>query len=69
MSEKDPINLMDEAVKLQEKILKLHIKNQPSLRDLFAMAALQGLLANPDANLDYGRKTYAAASSTYRHPA
>jgi hypothetical protein len=59
MSEKDPINLMDEAVKLQEKILKLHIKNQPSLRDLFAMAALQGLLANPDANLDYGRKTYA----------
>ncbi len=59
MSEEDPINLMDEAVKLQEKILKLHIKNQPSLRDLFAMAALQGLLANPDANLDYGRKTYA----------
>lgn len=65
MSEKDPINLMDEAVKLQEKILKLHIKNQPSLRDLFAMAALQGLLANPETNTGYGRETY--ASIAYGH--
>ncbi len=59
MSEKDPVDLVAESVKLQETALKLQIKNQPTLRDLFAMAALQGLLANPDANLDYGRKTYA----------
>jgi hypothetical protein len=65
MSEKDPIALMDEAVKLQETALKLQIKNQPALRDLFAMAALQGLLANPDTNLDYGKKIYAGVA--YRH--
>lgn len=59
MSEKDHVELAFESVKLQEAALKLQIKNQPTLRDLFAMAALQGLLANPDANLDYGRKTYA----------
>ncbi|NBT32798.1 MAG: hypothetical protein EBT13_13110 [Rhodobacteraceae bacterium] len=48
MSEKDPVDLVAESVKLQETALKLQIKNQPALRDLFAMAALQGLLANPE---------------------
>ena len=65
MSEKDPVDLVAESVKLQETALKLQIKNQPTLRDLFAMAALQGLLANPETNLDYGRKTY--ADLAYNH--
>jgi hypothetical protein len=48
MSEKDPMVILNESVKLQEKSVELQIKNQPTLRDLFAMAALQGLLANDD---------------------
>lgn len=65
MSEKDPINLMDEAVKLQEKALELQIKNQPTLRDMFAMAALQGLLANTEVDLTYSKHNF--ASLAYSH--
>jgi hypothetical protein len=50
---------------LSIKALELKIKNQPTLRDLFAMAALQGVLANPETNLDYGRITY--ADLAYNH--
>ena len=65
MTEKDPMAILNESVKLQEKSVKLQIKNQPTLRDLFAMAALQGVLANPETNLDYGRMTY--ADLAYNH--
>jgi hypothetical protein len=63
MSEKDPVDLVAESVKLQETALKLQIKNQPALRDLFAMAALQGLLAKNTSHGEYG--TYAIMA--YRH--
>lgn len=65
MSEKDPMAILNESVKLQEKSVKLQIKNQPTLRDLFAMAALQGLLANPETDRGYGRDSY--ASIAYGH--
>lgn len=65
MTGKDPVDLVAESVKLQEKSVKLQIKNQPTLRDLFAMAALQGLLANPETDTGYGRETY--ASIAYGH--
>lgn len=65
MSGKDPMAILNESIKLQEKSVKLQIKNQPTLRDLFAMAALQGLLANPETNTGYGRETY--ASIAYGH--
>jgi hypothetical protein len=63
MSEKDPIDLVAESVKLQETALQLQIENQPTLRDLFAMAALQGLLASAKYQLDYDT----CAIIAYRH--
>ena len=65
MSGKDPMAILNEYIKLQEKSVKLQIKNQPTLRDLFAMAALQGLLANPETDRGYGRESY--ASIAYAH--
>lgn len=64
MSEKDPVDLVAESVKLQETALKLQIKNQPALRDLFAMAALTGLLANPERGLEYSRETWSEIAYT-----
>lgn len=63
MSEKDHVELAAESVKLQEAALKLQIQNQPTLRDLFAMTALQGLLANDPHTCEY--ETYAIVA--YRH--
>lgn len=37
---------------------------QPTLRDQFAMAALSGLLVNPDCDAEY-RETYATAAYTF----
>jgi hypothetical protein len=48
MSEEAPLDYLKKSLELQSAALKLQKKNQPTLRDLFAMAALQGLLANDD---------------------
>jgi hypothetical protein len=65
MSEEAPLDYLKKSLELQSAALKLQKKNQPTLRDLFAMAALQGLLANPETNTGYGRETY--ASIAYGH--
>lgn len=63
MTDKDPVELVAESVKMQETALQLQIENQPALRDLFAMAALQGLLAKNASYGEYG--TYAIMAYRY----
>lgn len=63
MTEKNPVDLVAEAVELQHADLNFRMENQPTLRDLFAMAALQGLLASAKYQLDYDT----CAIIAYRH--
>jgi|TARA_R110002126_G_scaffold149371_1_gene295300 hypothetical protein len=50
---------------LSVKALELQIKNQPTLRDLFAMAVLQGFMANPEKDFGYRREHCTDAAYAY----